>query len=68
MQIRGEFAYGAGAVRHLVFLLGGHLREGAVIAVGNEQRVEPESPVPCFSVDDAPFDDPFEKVLFAVQE
>lgn len=68
MQIRGEFAYGTGPVRHFVFLPGGHLREGSVVSVGDEQRVEPESLVPRFPVDDAPLDDPFEKVLFAVQE
>ena len=37
MQIRGEFAYGTGPVRHFVFLPGGHLREGSVEPHMSEQ-------------------------------
>ena len=60
--------YGAGAVRNLVFLFGGHLGEGLVVSVGYEQRIVPEAFVPLFAVDDAPFDHTFEKVFFAVED
>ena len=68
MQIVGEFPHGAGAVRDGVFLLGGHLREGAVVAVGHEQRVESEPFVSGFAVDDASFDDSFEEALLAAED
>lgn len=68
MQIGREFAYGAGAVRNLVFLFGGHLGEGLVVSVGYEQRIVPETFVPLFAVDDAPFDHTFEKMFFAVED
>ena len=68
MEVSREFAHGAGAVRNGVFLFGRHLGEGLRVAVGNEQRVVAEALVPGLTVDDAPFDDTFEKVFFAVED
>lgn len=68
MQIVGEFPHGAGPVRDGVFLFGGHLGEGAVVAVGDEERVETEALVAGFVIEDAPLDDPLEEVLLAVED
>lgn len=68
MQIVGEFPHGAGPMRDGVFLFGGHLGEGAVVAVGDEERVETEALVAGFVIEDAPLDDPLEEVLLAVED
>ena len=68
MQVVGQFSDCTGAVRDGILLLGGHLGEGAVVAVGDEERVVAESLAPLLAVDDAPFDDSLEEVLLAAQQ
>ena len=55
-------------MRYGVLLVGRHLGEGAVEAVGNEQRIVTEPLHPALAVDDPPFDNPFEEVFLAACE
>lgn len=67
-QEGGQFAHGAAAVRHGVLLVGRHLGEGTVAAVGHEERIVTEPLGSGLPFDDAPLDDPFEEVLLVAPQ